>query len=98
MRHTFKHHFSNLGRTLMSAAVVIFCIAFGAGSAFAQSREGGEANLQLPDLSTVTFFNGSIDGHRLLSVGLVVCMLGLLFGLAIYMNLKKLPVHRAMRE
>jgi Na+/H+-translocating membrane pyrophosphatase len=25
-------------------------------------------------------------------------MLGLLFGLAIYMNLKKLPVHRAMRE
>ncbi len=26
------------------------------------------------------------------------CFLGLLFGLWIYMNLKKLPVHRAMRE
>jgi K(+)-stimulated pyrophosphate-energized sodium pump len=31
-------------------------------------------------------------------MGIVVCMLGLLFGLAMYMNLKKLPVHQAMRE
>jgi len=31
-------------------------------------------------------------------VGIGICILGLLFGLAIYMNLKKLPVHRAMRE
>src|SRR4029450_2894184 len=44
------------------------------------------------------FFGGSVNGHNLLLAGLVVCMLGLLFGLGIYMNLKKLPVHRAMRE
>ncbi|MFN2500198.1 MAG: sodium/proton-translocating pyrophosphatase, partial [Pyrinomonadaceae bacterium] len=69
----------------------------GASPVFAQSREGGEANLILPDLSDVTFFGG-IDGHRLLLAGIVVCLLGLGFGLAIYMNLKKLPVHRAMRE
>jgi len=60
-------------------------------------REGGEANLELSDLSSVRFFNG-LTGHNLLMIGIVVSFLGLGFGLAIYMNLKKLPVHRAMRE
>ena len=54
----------------------------------------GEAGLKLPDLSAV-FFHG-INGHKLLLIGLVLCALGLLFGLAIYMQLKNLPVHRAM--
>jgi len=64
---------------------------------FAQSHQGGEANLVLPNLDEVTFFNG-ITGHNLLLVGIAVCVLGLGFGLAIYMNLQKMPVHRAMRE
>ena len=57
---------------------------------------GGEASLILPDLAQVNFLG--IDGRSLLLVGIVVCLLGLLFGLAIYMQLKKLPVHRSMRE
>jgi K(+)-stimulated pyrophosphate-energized sodium pump len=60
--------------------------------------EGGEASLKLPDLSSVSFLNHAIDGHRLLLVGLLFCVFGLGFGLAIYMRLKNLPVHRAMRE
>ena len=64
---------------------------------YAQQHHGGEANLQLPDLTRVTFLNG-VSGYNLLLVGIVVCVLGLAFGLAIYMNLKRLPVHRAMRE
>jgi K(+)-stimulated pyrophosphate-energized sodium pump len=64
---------------------------------YAQAHHGGEANLELPDLSQVTFFNG-ITGHNLLLIGIVICVLGLGFGLAIYMNLQKMPVHRAMRE
>ena len=60
-------------------------------------RPGGEANLVLPDLSRVEFLGG-IDGHNLLLIGIAVCVLGLLFGLMIYMQLKNLPVHRAMRE
>ena len=59
---------------------------------------GGEANLKLPDMSGVSFFNGSINGYKLLSVGILFCALGGLFGLIIYMQLKNLPVHRAMRE
>jgi K(+)-stimulated pyrophosphate-energized sodium pump len=68
----------------------------GAPAVLASPREGGEAALKLPDLSEVTFLG--IDGHRLLLVGLLFCFLGLMFGLAIYIQLKNLPVHRSMRE
>jgi len=57
---------------------------------------GGEASLKLPDLSSVSFLG--MDGHRLLMIGLLFCVFGLGFGMAIYMRLKNLPVHRAMRE
>jgi K(+)-stimulated pyrophosphate-energized sodium pump len=63
----------------------------------APHRPGGEANLQLPDLSAV-LFAGGINGRTLLMWGLVICALGLLFGLMIYQQLQKLPVHRSMRE
>ena len=59
---------------------------------------GGEAALKLPDLRSVSFFNGAINGHNLLLIGIVFCVFGLLFGLAIYTHLKNLPVHRAMLE
>jgi K(+)-stimulated pyrophosphate-energized sodium pump len=58
---------------------------------------GGEANLRLPDLSSVTFL-GRFDGHRLLLFGIGICILGLVFGMTIFMRLKNMPVHRAMRE
>ena len=60
---------------------------------------GGEANLVLPDLSKVSFehFFG-LDGHTLLSIGLLFCAGGLLFGLAIFVQLKNAPVHRSMLE
>ena len=57
---------------------------------------GGEANLVLPDLSTVDF--GGINGRTLLMGGLVICALGLLFGLVTFKRLKSLPVHPAMLE
>ena len=60
---------------------------------------GGEANLVLPDLRSVSFANFfGMNGHQLLSIGLLFCVGGLLFGLAIYVQLKNLPVHRSMRE
>src|SRR6266542_3445792 len=88
---------ASAGRSLLSLAVTLAIASIGASPVLAQSHRGGEANLVLPDLSEVTFFGG-INGHNLLLAGIVVCMLGLLFGLAMYVNLKKLPVHRAMRE
>ena len=70
-----------------------------AGCALAQpaaDEAGGEAALKLPDLSSVSFLG--MNGHNLLMIGILFCFLGLGFGLAIYMRLKNLPVHRAMRE
>jgi K(+)-stimulated pyrophosphate-energized sodium pump len=70
--------------------------------AFAQPEHaggGGEANLVLPDLSDPSlgsFFG--MTGHALLMIGLLFCVGGLLFGMAIYVQLKNLPVHRTMRE
>src|SRR5919108_565346 len=62
-----------------------------------QHAAGGEASLVLPDLNQATFLGG-LGGRGLLLWGLVICALGLLFGLAIYTQLRKMPVHRAMRE
>jgi len=69
--------------------------------AYAQTEHagGGEANLTLPDLKTVIFSNFfGMNGHDLLTWGLLFCVGGLLFGLAIYVQLKNLPVHRTMLE
>jgi len=57
---------------------------------------GGEANLKIPDLSQVTV--GGLNSRTLLGLGLVVCVLGLVFGLVIYGQLRRLPVHDSMRE
>src|SRR2546425_12051055 len=55
-----------------------------------------EANLVLPDLGSVPLLG--TDGRTLLLGGISICVLGLLFGLWQYMQLKRLPVHRAMLE
>jgi K(+)-stimulated pyrophosphate-energized sodium pump len=57
---------------------------------------GGEANLVLPDLSSVSFLG--MSGKGLLAIGLLVSAAGLAFGLVISNQLKNLPVHRSMRE
>src|SRR5437867_12252485 len=83
-------------RRIFTFLFAILALCTGGSAVFAQAREGGVAALKLPDLSDVTFLG--VDGHRLLLVGLVFCFLGLLFGLAIYIQLKNLPVHQSMRE
>ena len=57
---------------------------------------GGEASLILPDLSTQTF--RGVNGRSLLMWGLLFCVAGFGFGLAIFRRLKNMPVHRSMLE
>src|SRR6266550_724549 len=59
-------------------------------------QPSGEANLILPDLSVVDFHG--VNGRTLLMSGLLICALGLLFGLATFVQLKNLPVHASMLE
>src|SRR5262249_41519312 len=61
-----------------------------------QHSGGGEASLIVPDLGQVPV--GGMNGRSLLMVGLLVCVLGLLFGIVIFKQLQGLPVHASMRE
>ena len=87
-----------VGTKLSALAALLILGAAGALAQPAGETVGGEASLKLPDLSQVSFLNGAIDGHKLLLIGILFCVFGLGFGMAIFMRLKNLPVHRSMRE
>ncbi|WP_413854422.1 sodium-translocating pyrophosphatase [Candidatus Ruminimicrobium bovinum] len=61
------------------------------------SAFASEANLMLPDLSSVSFLGG-ISGAALLKLGLLVCVFGLIFGFIQFKSIKNLPVHKSMLE
>src|SRR2546425_8205547 len=82
---------------MTSSTPLLAFLGFFQDAAPAQHAAGGEAALVLPNLNQATFLGG-IGGRALLLWGLVICALGLLFGLAQYTQLRNLPVHRAMRE
>jgi K(+)-stimulated pyrophosphate-energized sodium pump len=86
----------SLKRHYMTVAAILGLLLPTFAYGQAEHAGGGEANLVLPDLSSVNFLG--INGHALLMIGLLFCVGGLLFGLAIYVQLKNLPVHRSMRE
>jgi K(+)-stimulated pyrophosphate-energized sodium pump len=94
-------------RGATTLAVVATALALNVPAVFAQAhgaqpsgapphQGGGEANLILPDLSTVPFLG--MNGHSILLVGLLVSVLGMVFGVVIYTRLKNLPVHKSMQE
>jgi K(+)-stimulated pyrophosphate-energized sodium pump len=99
---TWNASLASVGRGFAkTSATLATLLLLTAGYALAQPAEqtteaGGEAALKLPDLSSVSFLG--LDGHRLLMIGLLFCVFGLGFGMAIFMRLKNLPVHRSMRE
>ena len=73
-----------------------FAAAQEPAQAGAEHRPGGEVNIRLPDLNQGDFLG--FTGHEILLSGIVVCVLGLLFGLVTYNRVKSLPVHRSMAE
>jgi K(+)-stimulated pyrophosphate-energized sodium pump len=88
-------------RAHVLTCLTIFLILAATLPVFAQNPEpenrGGEVNLVVPDLTQASFLNG-INGRVLLMAGLIIPLLGLIFGLMIYRRLKNLPVHSSMRE
>jgi K(+)-stimulated pyrophosphate-energized sodium pump len=81
---------------LFLAAAILFVVPARGLAQNPASRVGGEAHLIIPDLNQGTFLGTS--GRTLLTGGLAICALGLLFGFITYMQLRDLPVHSAMRE
>ena len=81
------------------AGVMAGLMLLAAGAAFAAPvQAGGEANLRLPDLTRRRCSFSGMNGHSLLMYGPLACILGMIFGLFMYVHLKGLPVHRAMQE
>ncbi len=87
---------AHITRTFAAGLALTLASAIQAFAKPPESSAGGEASLKLPDLSQVQFLG--LDGHTLLTFGIIFCVFGLLFGLATYQHLKKLPVHRALKE
>jgi K(+)-stimulated pyrophosphate-energized sodium pump len=90
------------GRTAPLLRVWLALLALWALAAplMAQEQAGGEANLVLPDLHSASAptFLGGISGVTLLTCGLAVSALGLVFGLFIFVRMRNMPVHSSMRE
>ncbi len=84
-----------VGMTVLTAPVLLAAQPESAADA-AHHRPGGEVNIQLPDLNQGDFLG--LTGHQILLSGLVVCVLGLLFGLWTYTAVKNLPVHQSMAD
>ena len=78
------------------AARAVSAATAAAAAPVAPQEAGGEANLKIPDLSSVSFLG--LPGHTLLLYGLIICALGFAFGIMIYSQLKRLPVHESMLE
>ncbi|MBU2226648.1 MAG: sodium-translocating pyrophosphatase [Proteobacteria bacterium] len=58
----------------------------------------GEADIKIPDLTQITFMGGSLGGLTILNIGLVICLIGMFFGLMQYIQTKNLPSHQAMLD
>ena len=92
-------------KALLVTAVLLL-VTLSGFSAFAQvvhpggipgAHAGGEDSLRVPDQIDTQQFFGMAASHLLLS-GLVVSVLGVVFGLAIFFQLKNAPVHKSMLE
>jgi K(+)-stimulated pyrophosphate-energized sodium pump len=75
--------------------LVALVLALGATTSFAS-----EADINLPDLGQVQFqiFGSQVAGLSLMYAGLLVCLIGLVFALIQYNQIKNLPVHSSMNS
>jgi len=98
LRQWFARVWARPGRIAKTIAAGVGFLLLSAPGAFAAPPDeaAGEASLQLPDLSQVQFLG--VNGHKLLMVGILFCIFGLLFGMVSYSRLRSMPVHRAMGE
>jgi K(+)-stimulated pyrophosphate-energized sodium pump len=91
MRQKMHHLARTAAKHSWLVALGVLCLQ---GQAFAS-----EAELHIPDLSTTyTIFGSTVAGTTILGAGMVVALLGMVFGLIEFMRIKKLPAHDSMLE
>ncbi len=77
-------------------SAILFSASLFLLSVIVPSCYAGEADLIVPDLSSVNFLG--VSGHLLLLCGMSICIFGMIFGLVQYMQIRKLPAHKSMKE
>ncbi|MEI8245262.1 MAG: sodium-translocating pyrophosphatase [Lentisphaerota bacterium] len=82
----------SISKSILKGAAFM-TIALGATSTFAS-----EADIKIPDLSKISFnvLGHSVAGVHLMYAGLVVCVIGLIFGWVQYKQTDAMPVHKSM--
>jgi len=78
----------------------LFAAGFGLAAALLAPAiaVASEADIVLPDFANVSFslFGGQVGAFSFLYGGIVICLLGAIYGWAQYLRTKALPVHEAM--
>src|SRR5262245_22643824 len=81
------------------ARLGLFLMTGLAGTAAYASESSGESNIIIPPLDAVRFNGlGGMSGAALMYGGLLICIIGAVFGLVQYKQTKALPVHKSMGD
>src|SRR5437867_609537 len=93
----FRTAGSGLGRSARPSE--LSALALFASLVLPASVSASELDLAIPAIDTsYRLFGVQVSGLTLLYLGLVVCVLGMLFGLAMYRQVKALPAHKSMLD
>ena len=81
-------NFNKLGKVVLSALSSVFIFKDACAS---------EIDLNIPSLEVVfNVFGYSVSGSDILFAGMIVCVLGMLFGVYEFVRIKKMPTHKSM--
>ena len=86
-----------MNRILSSASLLLASAT--AGTLCASPAYASEAELKLPEMTAIfNIFGSQVAGRALLEFGLLLTVLGALFGIVEFIRIKNLPVHKAMLD
>ena len=84
---------------MLNKKILYWAAAVAAAFGLPSSVLAGEADIKIPDLAGVKFDGlGGVSGATLMYMGLLVCLVGAVFGLFQYFQTKSLPVHQSMAQ
>ena len=91
-------HYSFLGGLLMKNFFIKSAFFIFYSLALVPATKASEADINLPDLTNINFslFGTNISGMAILNVGLLICIIGIFFGIVQYIQTKNLPAHKSM--
>jgi len=91
-------HLARRARGTAATTALAFLCVLTAASIFAPATAtASELDLAIPAIDTTyNLFGATVSGLTLLTIGLAVCALGMVFGLAMYNKVKRMPAHSSM--